>query len=136
MVRSPVAASRKRRIESSSEELEDVSIKSPRKSKLRKVSLASPDSSSNGARELPEEEAEQPALENDGSGSSSSNASQGGNEAEEDEEDAEYQEKLQIWEMFADEYHDSESFAFGPLLRLFQDSKLIVKLLCKTMKQS
>ena len=114
MVRSPASASRKRRIDSSSEELEDVSMRSPRKSsKLRKVSLASPESSSNdGARELLDdgegEEEEQPALETDGSGSSSSNASQ---EVGDEEDDAEYQEKLQIWEMFADEYHDSESFA-------------------------
>lgn len=109
MVRSPAAASRKRRIESSSEELEEVASRSPRKSKLRKVSVPSPDSSGQGLLGAPAAEEEQPALENDGSGAStsSSNASQEGNEGE-DEEDAEYQEKLQIWEMFADEYHDSE----------------------------
>lgn len=115
MVRSPAAAaSRKRRIESSSEELEEVASRSPHKSKLRNVSVPSPESSGQDLLDAAGEEEEQPALENDGSGASTSsgNASQEGNEGE-DEEDAEYQEKLQIWEMFADEYHDSELRCFS-----------------------
>jgi len=83
-------------------------VTSPRKSKLRKVSVPSSETSAqDGEGEAldEEEEDEQPALE---AGSArSSSASQEGNE-EEEEEDAEYQEKYKIWEMFADEYHDSE----------------------------
>lgn len=108
MVRSPAAASRKRRIDSSSTELEEQQVTSPRKSKLRKVSVPSSDTNAhNGEGEVidEEEDDEQPALE---AGSArSSSASQEGNE-EEEEEDAEDQEKYKIWEMFADEYHDSE----------------------------
>lgn len=110
MVRSP-AASRKRRIDSSSAELEEQPATSPRKSKLRKVSVPSPESSVQDEDAEGAEEEEQPALEAGSAGSTS--ASLEGNE-EDAEEDAEYQEKYKIWEMFADEYHDSEC---GLLLR-------------------
>lgn len=108
MVRSPAAASRKRRIDSSSEELEEVHHASPRRSKLRKVSVPSPESSS--SPQGGEGDSHLRAVSVSAASNSSSHAaSQEGNEHEgSSEEDAEYQEKLQLWEMFADEYHDSE----------------------------
>lgn len=106
MVRSPAAASRKRRIDSSSAELEEQPATSPRKSNLRRVSVLSPSSSTQDAEgeeveEDEDNEEEQPALE---AGDSSASASKAGSE-EDNEED---EERYKVWEMFADQYHDSE----------------------------
>lgn len=106
MVRSPAAASRKRRIDSSSAEIEEQPATSPRKSNLRRVSVLSPSSSTQDAEgeeveEDEDNEEEQPALE---AGDSSASASKAGSE-EDNEED---EERYKVWKMFADQYHDSE----------------------------
>jgi hypothetical protein len=104
---SPSSASRKRRIQSSSssEELEEVHVPSPRKSKLRKMSLASPESSIEV-----DDHNEQPSQLEANNDEATATRQASSEESGESEEDAEWQEKYKVWEMFADEYHDSMYF--------------------------
>lgn len=109
MVRSPAMG--KRRIQSSSTELEDEPVTSPRKSKLQRLAVPSSSSSASSMHgadgeavdDFDEmaagEKEEQPAFAADSARSSSGNVSQ---EGEEDEDE----DKYKVWEMFADQYHD------------------------------
>lgn len=127
--RSSSISNKRRRIDTSSEELEELPVTSPRKTRLRKASLPARLTSSvrddyddydddevdgEGEDEDEEDDEAEPELEHSHSHSVSIEGEEAEGEEEEQEqeqEDAEWQEKYKIWEMFADEYHDSESFS-------------------------